>query len=55
MANINTKEHVFVMVQGKNGPERREVKARQEDYKLRERMKLSYELALRRKKRTETT
>jgi hypothetical protein len=42
MANINTKQHLFVLVQGKNGPEKREVKFNQSNYKLKEKMMKKY-------------
>lgn len=51
MANINTKDHVFVMVQGKNGPERREVKETASERKLYKKIKDNFETAVRRKKR----
>lgn len=43
MANIHTKEHLFVMVKGKNGLERREVKSTRSDYKIAEKLKRTYE------------
>lgn len=51
MANINIKEHVFIMVQGKNGPERREVKQTSSEHKITDRIKNSFETAVRRKAR----
>lgn len=51
MANINSKEHLFVIVQGKNGLERREVKRTSSTYKITDRIKNSYEDSLRRTKK----
>lgn len=51
MANINTKQHVFVMVRGKDGSiERREVKQQSSTYKLTDKIKNNYETAVRAKK-----
>lgn len=50
MANINTKQHIFVMVKGKNGIEQREVKQTSEYHKLTDKIKNNYELAQRAKK-----
>lgn len=51
MANINMKDHLFVMVQGKNGPERREVKNTAAESKLYKRLKDNLELEVRKSKR----
>lgn len=47
------KEHVFVVVMGKNGPEKREVKQQSSTYKITDKIKHNYDLALRRKKQVE--
>lgn len=53
MANINSKEHVFIMVMGKNGPERREVKQQSSTHKITDKIQKDYETAIRRTKRFE--
>lgn len=50
MANIHTKEHVFVIVKGKNGLERREVKQTADYHKLTDKLKSRYEISSRAKK-----
>lgn len=52
MSNINAKEHLFVMVKGKDGGlERREVKRRQVDYKLYDRLHEKFKTEVRKTKR----
>lgn len=47
MPNINSKEHLFIIVMGKNGPEKREVKQRSSTHKLTDRIMSNYDLAIR--------
>lgn len=51
MANINSKQHLFVMVHGNNGAEKREVKNSSSESKLYKKIKDNFETSVRRKNR----
>lgn len=53
MANVHTKQHLFVLVQGKNGLEKREVKQTSSHAKLTERMARKLEEGIRYNQRVE--